>query len=64
MKTAIIKSKNDISGLLEIEGEAILLNIMDRREGQGFWELKFIGGNTTHCRWVNNESITESEGIN
>jgi hypothetical protein len=64
MKTAIIKSKNDVTGLVETEGKAILLNVMDRREGQGFWELKLIGDNTTHCRWVDDESITESEEIN
>lgn len=64
MKTAIIKSKNDITGLLEVEGEAEILTCMDRQESRGFYEVRFIGDNTTHCRWVDNESITEREVIN
>jgi hypothetical protein len=60
MKTAIIKSKNEF-GQLVVEGEAVLLNKMDARQGESFYELRFIGSNTTNCRWVDNSNIKEGE---
>jgi hypothetical protein len=60
MKTAIVKSKNEFGQLL-VEGEAVLLNKMDTRQGESFYELRFIGSDATNCRWVDNSAIKGDE---
>lgn len=59
MKTAIIKSKNDITQELEVEGTGELISCMDRQEDRSFWEVKIRGRKGTCCRWILDSSIKE-----
>jgi len=60
MKTAIIMYKEYGTNNIINEGEAILLNCMDRQINRGFWETRLLKDqSTTHCYWIDNSEIME-----
>lgn len=61
MKYADVYTKNCITGIVKHEGKAILLNKMDERELEAFYEIRFINDpkKETHCRWIENSKIYE-----
>jgi hypothetical protein len=59
MLKAKVYYKDYVTGLNVFEGNAILLNRMDHRNTESFFELRFVDDNRIGCRWINHENIYE-----